>query len=587
MGSPSRSRSPPLPEDDLELVADFVGEARDHLAAAERDLLTLESAPDGDAASGLVAGAFRAFHSIKGVAGFLNLGQVGSLAHATETLLDGVRDGGVTVGPAVADVALASVDLMKVLIDDVDNARRCGVPLATNASVPEQVAACQRAVAGETPAASERTPAQPEPTIKPVATPTPTPASMSKSAAPAAGRRDEAQVKVAAARLDALIDTVGELVIQQGIVGRESGGDTGPLQQAVAGATKLVRELQDLSMSLRMVPVGGAFKRLGRVVRDAAKVAGKRATLEVVGQDTELDRGMADALGDPLVHMVRNAIDHGLETPEERQKLGKPPAGRVTVSAEHRGGAVEVRVADDGRGLDAAAIRLKAVRSGLLPEAEAAMLTDADAFRLIFHPGLSTAASVGALSGRGVGMDVVKQEIDRLRGRVEIASTPGAGSVFTIRLPLTLAVIDGLIVRCGGQRYVLPIPHVERSIKPKPEQICTLHGGGTSGAATEILHVRGALLPFMRLADWFGLTPEREDDGDALAVIVSDAGRRLGVMVDDVVGQEQVVVKGLDEAGRRGKVPGAGGAAVLADGTVALILDVPALIGDDAGAAAA
>jgi two-component system chemotaxis sensor kinase CheA len=395
-------------------------------------------------------------------------------------------------------------------------------------------------------------------------------------------------VKVATDRLDRLIDMVGELVIANAMVGRDIAASTTKKDDADDAARlgrnagqmgKIVRELQDLSMSLRMVPVGNAFRKMARVVRDVAHKAGKRAELVVVGGDTELDRNVVDALGDPLVHMVRNSVDHGIEPAEEREAAGKDPVGRVELRAFHKGGSINIEIADDGRGLDPEKIVAKARKNGVLGPDEP--ISDADALRLIFHAGLSTAEKVTDISGRGVGMDVVKRNLENLRGRVDIASTPGQGSVFTIRLPLTLAVIDGLVVRVGpgpgedgeaGQRYIVPINSVEQSLRPTPEMLSSVQGRG------ELLHVRGELLPLVRLHDLFDVPPRTTKPEEAIVVIVQDNDRRCCLLVDELLGQEQVVIKSLGSLGEQvGPIKGISGGAVLGDGGVSLILDVPGL----------
>ena len=570
--SPSGPMS--LMDDDLPLVVEFVTEANGHLEQAEQDLLVLEDTPDDKEA---ISSLFRAFHTIKGVAGFLNLQQIQSLAHATENLLDNAREGKLQLTGGATSIVLESLDLMKQLVADLDTAAKSDklvkdeprvTPLSK--SLNDYVAACER---GETP---------PELVAKPVGDSNEDRrAGEDRRATAATG---DGTVKVATNRLDSLIDTVGELVIANSMVFRDLGTSlaTDPrLSRNVGQLGKIVRELQDLSMSLRMVQVGNVFRKMTRVVRDVSQKAGKQAELHIVGGDTELDRNVVDALGDPLVHMVRNSVDHGIEPADERVAAGKPAVGRVELRASHKGGAINIEIADDGRGLKVDRILEKARKNGVIGPDE--VVSDADALRLIFHPGLSTAEKITDISGRGVGMDVVKRNIESLRGRIDISSTPGQGSVFTIRLPLTLAVIDGLIVRVGprpdasplerGQRYILPINSVEQSLRPQKAQLSTVQGRG------ELCMVRGELLPLVRLHNLFGVEPKTIDPTEALVVIVQDNDRRCCLLVDELLGQEQVVIKSLGQLGQDvGPIRGVSGGAVLGDGTVSLILDVPGLI---------
>ncbi|MEM6314936.1 MAG: chemotaxis protein CheA, partial [Planctomycetota bacterium] len=381
-----------------------------------------------------------------------------------------------------------------------------------------------------------------------------------------------------------LIDMVGELVIAQSMVSQDVAGlgETDQrLGRNLGHLGKIVRELQDLSMSLRMVQVGNVFRKMQRVVRDTARKIDKQVELVITGGDTELDRNVVDALADPLVHMVRNSVDHGIETPAERADFGKNPVGTVELKAYHKGGSIHIEIRDDGKGLDVDKIKAKAVKNGVMTQAEADAMPDSEAFKLVFSAGLSTAAAVTDISGRGVGMDVVKRNIESLRGQVDITSELGAGSVFTIRLPLTLAVIDGLLVKVGGEKFILPITSIEQSLRPKPEQLSTVQGRG------ELVNCRGALLPLVRLHRMFGIEPTTQRPDEALVVIVTDNERRVCILVDELLGQEQVVIKNL---GAIGSQPGISGGAVLGDGNVSLILDVPGLIasaGDSAGESAA
>ena len=321
-------------------------------------------------------------------------------------------------------------------------------------------------------------------------------------------------------------------------------------------------------MSMRMVPLKPSFQKVARLVRDLAYKGGKLVEFVTEGEETEIDRNMVDYISDPLVHMVRNAVDHGIEFPSARTAKGKPAAGTIHLSAYHASGNVVVELRDDGRGLDRERIVQKAIARGLI-ESDRGM-TDSDVFDLIFAPGFSTAEQVTDVSGRGVGMDVVRQNIDALRGHVEIASEPDRGCLFTIRLPLTLAITDGMLVRVGAERYIVPTINIHLSFRPERSMLSTIAGRG------EMVLLRGELMPIVRVHQIFGIPGAVEDPERALLMIVGDGDRRAAVLVDELVAQHQVVTKSL-RAGL-GKVPAVSGGAILGDGRVGLILDVPELI---------
>nr|MCU0617353.1 chemotaxis protein CheA [Gemmatimonadaceae bacterium] len=327
---------------------------------------------------------------------------------------------------------------------------------------------------------------------------------------------------------------------------------------------KIVRELQDLSMSMRMIELRPTFQKLARVVRDTAVKAGKEVTFSVAGEDVEIDRQLADLLGDPLVHMVRNAVDHGVERPDERVAAGKARTGSVRLHAYHASGNVVVELIDDGRGLHREKIVAKAIEKGLI-ESDKGM-SDSDVFNLIFAPGFSTAEKVTDISGRGVGMDVVRRNLEAIRGRIDITSAPGQGTTFAIRLPLTLAVTDGMLVRVGQERYVVPTTNIHMSFRPEPSMLSSVVGKG------EVVLLRGELMPIVRLHRLFDVPSANEDPMNGLLMIVGDAERRTALLVDELLGQQQVVAKSL--GGALGKVAGVSGGAILGDGRVGLILDV-------------
>lgn len=549
---------PVLGESDLPLVHDFIGESVGHVEAAEAELLKLEKNPDDAEA---VNAVFRSFHTIKGVAGFLNLQQIGRLAHASESLLDLARNGKLRLSGAYSDVVLKASDMMRTLIGQLDDSVRNNKPIPVCAELPALIERLHAAAKGQLESA---------PAAAPVAAPAATNMDRRQNDR-RQGEANDAAVKVSTSRLDALINTVGELVIAESMVHQSLGqvvaGDH-RLQRNLGQLGKLTRELQDLSMAMRMVPIGGVFQKMTRLVRDVSQKAGKQVELVITGGETELDRNVVEAIGDPLVHMVRNSIDHGIEKPEDREKAGKNGAGRVELKAEHKAGGIVIQITDDGKGLNKARILKKATEAGIIREGQE--LAEQEIFRLIFHAGLSTAEKVTDISGRGVGMDVVKRNIEDLRGRIEITSIEGHGTTFTIRLPLTLAVIDGLLVRVGSEKYILPITSVEQSIRPTADQISTVHDRG------ELCMVRGNCIPLLRLAKLFKVTGKYAHPSEALVVIVRDNDRVCCLMVDELLGQQQVVIKSLGDG--VGNVPGVSGGAILGDGNVCLILDVPGII---------
>lgn len=374
-------------------------------------------------------------------------------------------------------------------------------------------------------------------------------------------------LRVPAERLDELMDRVGELVIAQSRLAQIAGSSTDANLKSIAEELeRLSAGLRDTTMSIRMVPIGTLFGRFRRLVRDLSHDLGKEIDFVTSGEATELDKTVIERLADPLVHLIRNAIDHGMETPQVRIEAGKPGLGRVRLSAVHAGGEVAISIADDGAGLDAARIRAKAEEAGLL--APDARIADAELYQLIFHPGFSTAREVTALSGRGVGMDVVKRTIEGLRGSIDIATVPGAGTTVTLHLPLTLAIIDSMLVRVGDGRYSIPLSAVQECVELPLDAVA-------SGSGRNFLNIRGTLVPFLRLGELFRTTAP--PDPHQKVVIVSSGDLRVGLVVDQILGNSQTVIKSLSKLHSR--LETFSGASILGDGTVALILDVAHLVG--------
>ncbi len=590
-----------MPADtDSELLGEFINEGLDLIAKAEDALLTLENDPQDMEAVGMV---FRAFHTVKGTAAFMNLSLISELGHHAESLLSRVRDREILYAGGYADLSLKALDMIKDLIQAVQEAL-AGKPLhkptgydelMTVLSDPEAHGVSEEVQEEETPRLGDLLVAQGKATREAVEAAAEGPdagpigsrlvktkaASLADVGQALRTQRDlktrsgaatvESSIRVSTTRLDRLIDAVGELVIAHSMVAQDElvgDGRHHSLQKKVGHTSKIVRELQDLSMSLRMVPLKGTFSKMARLVRDLSKKVGKNVNFVTEGEDTEIDRNLVDVISDPLVHMVRNAVDHGIERPEAREAAGKPRTGQVKLAAYHSAGSVVVEIRDDGQGLDRDKVLAKARERGLITEAT--VPGERELFNLIFEPGFSTADQVTDVSGRGVGMDVVKRNIESLRGQVEIHSEKGKGSVFKMSLPLTLAIIDGMVVRVGAERYIIPTLSIIRSVKPGAGDLSTVLSEG------EMLQLQGRLIPLYRLGRLFNVGQDNRDLQDALVVVVEDEGRQAGLIIDELIGRQQVVIKSLGETMR--DIQGISGGAIMPNGRVGLILDVASLV---------
>jgi two-component system chemotaxis sensor kinase CheA len=387
-----------------------------------------------------------------------------------------------------------------------------------------------------------------------------------------AGKTVRQTMKIDADRIDLLLETIGELVIVESIVSQEVAerqGQARDLERNLGQLKKITRSLQDIGMSMRLIPIDNTFRKMGRLVRDLSKKSGKKIELVMEGRETELDKGMVEKLGDPLVHMIRNAVDHGIEpTADDRIAAGKPATGTIVLKAYHQGGNIHIDITDDGRGLDRDAILAKAVERGLATGED--NMSDEDIYSLIFEPGFSTAKQITDVSGRGVGMDVVKSNIESMRGNVRIKSQKGFGSTFTLVLPLTMAIIDGMIVRVGSERYILPLLSIIESFQPTKKMITTVSGKG------ETVPFRNRLLPLFRLSSVFKVSDAQSDPTKALVVVLEDAGRQIALLVDELLGQNQTVIKNLGQGLKH--IDGIAGASIMPDGTPGLIVDVNGLV---------
>ncbi len=542
---------------DPELLNDVILESSEHLASVETELLNLERDASNQEAIHTI---FRSFHTIKGLAGFLELHEIQKVAHHTESLLDDARNGKLRITSAVADVILASKDYLERAFALLSAAQGGAAPQPVEDNRP-LLARIERA-AREAPGDADESDAGDAVGVSNEV------AAVRAAEATAQSMRTEARtVKVETAKLDYLVDMIGELVIAQSQVQHDptlKGLESPRLQRNLAQLTRTTADLQRTGLAMRMVPVGHLFRRMVRLVRDLARKAGKQTEIDIIGEETELDRTIVEELSDPLVHMIRNSMDHGLETPAERTAAGKNPTGRIRLRASHQAGHILIEIADDGRGIDRQKVLAKARQRGLVPDN--AHLQDNEILNLIFEPGFSTAEKVTDISGRGVGMDVVRKQVQKLRGRVEIHSTLGQGTTFFLKLPLTLAIIDGLVVGVGRERYIVPLFAVRETFRPTPEMISTVCGKG------EMALIRGSLLPVCRLYRRFDVAPRTEDPSQAVFIVAENGGRVFCLMVDEFIGKQEVVLKSLGESLKN--IPGVSGGAILGDGRVGLVLDL-------------
>jgi len=588
----------------IELIGDFLEEGTEGLARADEMLLAIErGGVDAEKTNAL----FRVFHTIKGVAGFLELAEIVSLAHITETLLNQVREGKQRLEGQSFDVVFESTASLRRLLESLRKAVDGGTALAPDPEVPGLVKRIEAAILPESedgtpafvvkktadyvvkvtpaappahatpdPAPAPAAPAQSAPTsAAPAATAEkPTPAPAERTAAPTPSEAAPAQlrdtVKVDLERVDSMVEMIGELIIVESMVIHApeiARIGSLKLRNYLNQLSKISRDLQNVAMRMRMVPVRGAFQKMARLVRDLSRKTGKDIVLEQSGEDTEMDRSMVERIEDPLVHLVRNSVDHGIEPAAERASSGKPARAVIKLSAYHEGGSIVVELADDGRGLARDKILKKAREKGLIEDGKD--LTDAEVHALIFLPGFSTAAQVTEISGRGVGMDVVKRNIEGMRGRVSVLSKTGQGTSFRLVLPLTLAIIDGMLVACGAEKYIIPSLSIVESLRPTEDMISRAAGHG------EIINVRGEILPLLRLHHLLQMRSEERVVTESHVVVVEGLGRKVGLVVDDVLTQQQVVIKPLGSG--IGDTDFLSGAAILSDGRVGLILNVDRL----------
>ncbi len=595
---------------DQSLLKDFIAEGLEYIEQIEVNILNLEKNPEDKE---YINAIFRPFHSMKGVASFLNLDQIRDLAHNLENLLDKAREGELEIRPPVIDVVLDGADALKALIGQVRDKLEGKAGEPVNLDIPslvERIKFVEKGGEGPGTPCGRVSPKKIgeillesgnisqdtlEEGLKIVETKRGHSAAgcphpklgetlisegkvTTKQVSQALRKQvdqvtDMSNIRVDTRKLDDLIDMVGELVINQSMVQED-------LKKLVNADRNLIRDmgqlfritsgLQGISTRLRMVPIKQTFQRMSRLVRDLAKNSGKLVNVELVGEETEMDRNMVDEIYNPLVHMIRNSVDHGIGMPKERINDGKPEGGLICLKAYHRGGSVVIEISDDGKGLNKDKILGKALKNGLVASGEG--LSDQDIYRMIFLPGLSTAEKVTDVSGRGVGMDVVRQAVEKLRGKISIDSVPGKGTTFAAAFPLTMAIIDGMIVKVGPEYYIIPTMAIRQALRPRKEDYNNVVGRG------EMISVMGKLLPLVRMYSLFGIkgTPgskvsPKRNPWDAIVVVVEGDNRSKCLLVDEIIGKAEVVIKSLGNG--IGQVKGVSGGAIMGDGRIGLILD--------------
>ncbi|MFW5850071.1 MAG: chemotaxis protein CheA [Spirochaetota bacterium] len=572
-----------------ELYESFATESADLLSEAESDILALERDPSN---GGLVDRAFRHIHTIKGNAGFLGLGRVEELCSQIEEVLDVVRTGERTVSAGVVTAVLRSVDSLKRLVHDPASARseahRSASPGVTDEYKPLGEILVEMGLADET--TVERALDSQERKLGEILV---SEGALSEdqveraldeqrkvgnAGSPGDATTAERKViRVDVAKLDRLFELVGELIMAEAMVVSSpdlEGLELERFDRSASYLGKITRQMQEIAMSVRMIPLDGLFNKMRRLVRDLSRKTGKPVEIHITGQDTEMDRNVIEVLSDPLVHMIRNCVDHGIESQAEREAAGKDRDGHIQLGAGYEGSEIWITIRDDGRGLSREAILAKAARRGLTTEEDAVTLTDAQVWDFLFQPGFSTKEQVSDVSGRGVGMDVVKRNIEQLRGKIDIATMPGSWTEVTLKIPLTLAIIDGVTTRVGNTLYALPLGDIREFQRATDDHIQTTKASG------EMLELREEIIPIIRLRNFFGLNPaagaEHDEHGQAVFIVVQSGNGRAALVVDEVIGYHQIVVKALPEY--LGTMKGVSGCTVLGSGDVSLIVDTSSLI---------
>jgi two-component system, chemotaxis family, sensor kinase CheA len=597
-----------------DVIAEFLVESREGLDTLDRDLVALEETPDSRELLGRI---FRCFHTVKGTAGFLGFGKLESLTHAGESLLSRMRDGELRPSASITSALLSTVDAVRIMLGEVESSGNDGdgdysqltetlkalcrgeEPAAAAAAEPEpepepapEPAPPPAAAAKPQPQAAAPAKPQPEPEEEAVAAPeaheeapaAPQPQAAAPAAQPEPQERGHAaavpeSVRVDLTLLDNLVDLAGELVLTRNhIVQLSKGRDDTVLSTATQRLNFVTAQLQDGIMRMRMQPVSNLFSKFPRVVRDLARSCRKLVRLELDGRDTELDKSLIETIKDPMVHLLRNCVDHGIESPEARAKAGKHPEGRIILRAYHQNGLVHIEVADDGNGIALHKVKKRGIERGLVTPERAELMSDSEVASLIFLPGFSTAETITNVSGRGVGMDVVKTNVEQVGGTVEVDTKSGQGTTFILKIPLTLAIIPALVVRCAEARYAIPQVNVLELVRLNnaKQALEWIHGA-------PVYRLRGKLLPVVFLEEAMGghvMPPAANDNADEeedtspsqFLAVVQGPGRQFGLVVDAVLDQQEIVVKPLPKL--LTEIGAFAGATLLGDGRVALILDI-------------
>ncbi|MCK5072934.1 MAG: Hpt domain-containing protein [Bacteriovoracaceae bacterium] len=600
---------------DPEIIGEFVTESLEHLEQASIQLLNLETDSQNKEALDAI---FRAFHTIKGGAGFLGFDSVKRIAHEAEALLEQARKGEFTLSGKSVDVIFDSIDALKFLVEesatsdkktetdvsdviehikgimnDVKKEENRGAQSissqnTSSENVGEILIKLGKATIEDVKWAAEK---QKEYHGKPkigeilIKDHKVLPIDVAHALRSQKDQSEKIQspkqviketIKMDSGRLGNLLDTIGELVIVESMVQRsivsimkENSIRSAELERQVGHLEKITRKLQESATSMRMVPLRSVFQKMARLVRDLSRKSGKKTSFKMKGEDTELDKSVVDVIGDPLIHMIRNSVDHGIEYPQDRKKLGKSEEGNIELRAFHQGGNIYIEIEDDGRGLDPQKILEKGKKSGIVGEND--NLSEDEIYNLIFAPGFSTAEQVTDISGRGVGMDVVNRTVESLRGQINIKSQKGKGITFSFRLPLTLAIIDGMIIGLEKERFIIPSLLVEKTLKMTVDKKTRLANG------MELYSLDDCMIPLIKLSEVFGLNIDSSNEtSELLVVVVKAAGTKAGIIINEVIDKQQVVIKGLGEAFKDSE--GISGGAIMSDGNVGLILDVDGIV---------
>jgi two-component system chemotaxis sensor kinase CheA len=573
-----------------EMVKQFTVESEDLIAGTEEAFLVLDKDPENQES---IDQAFRSLHSFKGNAGFFGYRDLERLSHQAETVLDKIRIGEITGNPELFSLLLDILDFLREGVNSVaegKDARIAALPGLVNLlndavqKIESGGSAKPKSPKAPAAAAKPKEAKQPESKVEKVlpekqkVTSPPKLEKVKEAVKPQPKGNDEAKkattqrqsIRVDVEKLEVLLDLVGELVIAEAMVAqnpdlKDLDISLDRFERSALHLNKITRDLQDIATSIRMTPLSSTFRRMIRLVRDVAQKTGKKVDLEIIGEETEVDKTVIEKITDPLVHIIRNSIDHGISRPEERRKVGKSETGKLTLEARYVGGEVWISVKDDGRGLSREKILQKAIERGLI-EGDGSDVTDSEIWKMIFQPGFSTAEKLTDVSGRGVGMDVVRRNIENIGGRIDIATKYEEGTEVSLRIPLTLAIIDGMIVRVGKHRYIIPIVGIKETIRATYKDITKTMDG------QEIINIRGHLFPVIRLHEFYNAEPSFTELPDGIIMIVENSGRQFCLFVDELIGQQQIVIKGLSEY--IGNIKGISGCTILGDGTVCLIIDI-------------